>query len=95
MHIKNFKIIQKIFKIAHFELFQIFGLFLFHIPPIRLHSTSKVSEKTLKLISVSSKIIGDQKSCQKISSEKFFWSLLIFFPESKTILRNNYRSKTT
>ena len=83
MHIKNFKIIQKIFKIAIFELFQLFGIFLFHLSPIRLHSTSKVSENTLMFISVSSKIIGDQKSCQKISSENFFWSLLIFFVSRK------------
>ena len=72
-HIKNFKNIQIC---AIFELFQIFGMyFSSHIPPIRLHG-STVSEKTLKFISFSSKNIGDQKSCQKISIDKFF---LFFF----------------
>ena len=68
-----YKKMSKISNMHNFWIISIFGhLFLFHTPSIWIHSTSKISEKTLNFIRVSSKNFGDQKSAKKINSEKSF-----------------------
>ena len=65
---------KKILNCAIFEIFQIFGIyFSFHLPPIRLHSTSKVSEKTLKFISVSSKNVANKIAAKKLFGHHNFF----------------------
>ena len=75
------KKISKIFKIALFRLFQNVAFifrFIYHQYGSKAHLGFQ--KKTLKFISVSSKNIGDEKSCQKIAAKKIIWSLLFFFP---------------